>query len=67
MFGRMMIEPLVQVDPGADLQSAMAALMKVTETVDPGSQERNLVRRGLRGRTIWWVQRKPARNAPEGL
>ncbi|MGB8770213.1 MAG: hypothetical protein WCC92_11385 [Candidatus Korobacteraceae bacterium] len=33
MFGRMMIEPLVQVDPGADLQSAMAALVKVTETV----------------------------------
>jgi hypothetical protein len=34
MFGRMMIEPLVQVDPGADLQSAMAALAKVTETVE---------------------------------
>jgi len=34
MFGRMMIEPLVQVDPGADLQSAMAALVKVTETVE---------------------------------
>ena len=34
MFGRMIIEPLVQVDPGADLQSAMAALVKVTETVD---------------------------------
>jgi hypothetical protein len=34
MFGRMMIEPLVQVDPGADLPSAMAALMKVTETVE---------------------------------
>ncbi len=34
MFGRMMIEPLVQVDPGADLQSAMAALLKVTENVE---------------------------------
>jgi hypothetical protein len=34
MFGRMMIEPLVQVDPGADLQSAMAVLVKVTETVE---------------------------------
>ena len=34
MFGRMMIEPLVQVDPGADLQSAMAALVRVTETVE---------------------------------
>ena len=34
MFGRMMIEPIVQVDPGADLQSAIAALVKVTETVE---------------------------------
>ena len=34
MFGRMMVEPLVQVDPGADLQSAMAALVKVTESVE---------------------------------
>jgi hypothetical protein len=34
MFGRMMIEHLVQVDPGADLQSAMDALVKVTETVE---------------------------------
>ena len=34
MFGRIMIDPLVQVDPGADLQSAMAALVKVTETVE---------------------------------
>jgi hypothetical protein len=34
MFGRMMVEPLVQVDPGADLQSAMVALVKVTETVE---------------------------------
>ena len=34
MFGRMMVEPLVQVKPGADLQSAMAALVKLTETVE---------------------------------
>jgi len=34
MFGRMMIEPLVRVDPGADLQSAIAALVKLTETVE---------------------------------
>ena len=34
MFGRMMVEPLVQVDPGADLQSAVAALVKVTESVE---------------------------------
>jgi hypothetical protein len=34
MFGPMMVEPLVQVDPGADLQSAMTALVKVTETVE---------------------------------
>jgi hypothetical protein len=34
MFGRMMIEPLVQVDPGADPQSAIVALVKVTETVE---------------------------------
>jgi len=34
MFGRMTIEPLVQVDPRSDLQSAMAALVKVTETVE---------------------------------
>ena len=34
MFGRMMIEPVVQVDPGADLQSAMAALVKLAEHVE---------------------------------
>ena len=95
MFGRMIIEPLVQVDPGVDLQSAMAALVKVTETVEivrwiefpasvllfllvpgdpdsgavyvPGPQDRNLVRSGLRGRTIRRLQRKPVGNAPEGL
>ncbi|HEY5174394.1 MAG TPA: hypothetical protein VII95_02385 [Terriglobales bacterium] len=34
MFGQMMIEPVVQVDPEADLQSAIAALVKVTDTVE---------------------------------
>jgi len=34
MFARMMVEPLVQVDLGADLQSAVAALIKVTENVE---------------------------------
>ena len=34
MFGQMMIEPVVHVDPEADLQSAIGALVKVTETVE---------------------------------
>ncbi len=34
MFGRMMVEPIVQVDPGVDLQKAIAELIKVTETVE---------------------------------
>ena len=34
MFGRMMVEPLVQVDLGADLQSTVAALIKVAENVE---------------------------------
>ena len=34
MFGRMMVEPVVQVDPGVDLQTAVAALIKVTENVE---------------------------------
>jgi len=34
MFGQMMIEPVVHVDPEVDLQSALAALVKVTETVE---------------------------------
>jgi hypothetical protein len=34
MFGRMMIEPVVQIDPSIDLQTAVAALTKVTETVE---------------------------------
>ena len=34
MFGQMMIEPIVQVDPGADLQSAIAELLKLAENVE---------------------------------
>jgi len=34
MFGRMMIEPLVQVEPGLNLQTAVATLTKVTESVE---------------------------------
>src|SRR6516165_9885482 len=34
MFGRMMIEPLVQVEPGANVETATAALTKITENVD---------------------------------
>ena len=34
MFGRMMVEPLVQVDGEADLQTAIAALIKVAENVE---------------------------------
>ena len=34
MFGRMMIEPVVQVDPGVDLQTAVAALIKAAENVE---------------------------------
>ena len=34
MFGRLMIEPVVQVDPTIDLQTAVATLIKVTENVD---------------------------------
>ena len=34
MFGRMMLEPLVQVDPGVDLQTAVAALIKAAENVE---------------------------------
>ena len=34
MFGRMMVEPVVQVDPGVGLQVAVAALLKVAENVD---------------------------------
>jgi hypothetical protein len=34
MFGRMMIEPVVQTDPGVDLQTAVAALTKVADNVE---------------------------------
>ena len=34
MFGRMMIEPVVQLDLGVDLQSGIAALIKVAENVE---------------------------------
>ena len=34
MFGRMMVEPLVQVDPEADLRTAIAAQIKVAENVE---------------------------------
>ena len=34
MFGRMIVEPIMQVDPGADLQSAIATLIKVAENVE---------------------------------
>ena len=34
MFGQMMIEPVVQIDRSADLQTAIAALTKVTENAE---------------------------------
>jgi hypothetical protein len=34
MFGRMMVEPVVQLDPGVDLQTAIATLIKVAENVE---------------------------------
>ena len=34
MFGRLMIEPVVQVDPTIDLHTAVATLIKVTENVE---------------------------------
>ena len=34
MFGRMMVEPVVQVNPGVDLQTAVAALIKAAENVE---------------------------------
>ena len=34
MFGRMVVEPLTQIDPGVDLQTAVAALIKITENVE---------------------------------
>jgi hypothetical protein len=34
MFGQMMVQPVVQVDPGVDLQTAVAALIKAAENVE---------------------------------
>jgi hypothetical protein len=34
MFGQMIIEPIMQVDPGADSQTAIATLIKVAENVE---------------------------------
>ena len=34
MFGQMMVEPVVQIDPGVDLQTAVAALLKAAENVE---------------------------------
>ena len=34
MFGRMTVEPVVQIDPGVDLQTAVATLLKVAESVE---------------------------------
>ena len=34
MFGRMMVAHVVQVDPSVELQTAVAALIKVTENVE---------------------------------
>jgi hypothetical protein len=34
MFGRMMVESIVQVDPETDLQTEVAALLKVAEKVE---------------------------------
>jgi len=34
MFGQMMVEPVVQIDLGVDLQTAVAALLKAAENVE---------------------------------
>jgi hypothetical protein len=34
MFGQMIVEPVVQLDPGVDLQIAIATLTKVAENVE---------------------------------
>ena len=34
MFGQMMVEPVVQLDPGGDLPTAIATLVKVAENVE---------------------------------
>ena len=89
MFGQMMVEPVVQLDPArrsadSDSHTDKGCRKRRDRSLDrvagvgpavlararrsgfwgglcPRPQERNLVRRGLRGRTIRRVQRKPAR------
>jgi hypothetical protein len=34
MFGQMTVEPVVQVDPGVELETAVAALIKAAENVE---------------------------------
>ena len=34
MFGRMMIQPVLQIDPGVDLHTAVATLTKVAENIE---------------------------------
>jgi len=34
MFGQMMVEPVVQLDPGVDMQTAIAELLKLAENVE---------------------------------
>ena len=34
MFGQMIVEPLVQLDPGVDLQTSIAELLKLAENVE---------------------------------
>jgi len=34
MFGQMMVKPVVQLDPGVDLQTAAATLIRVAENVE---------------------------------
>ena len=34
MFGQMMVEPVVQLDPGVDLETSIATLIKVAENVE---------------------------------
>ena len=36
MFGQMMVEPVVQLDPGVDLETSIATLIKVAENVEIG-------------------------------
>jgi hypothetical protein len=34
MFGQMMVEPVVQLDPGVDLETSIGTLIKVAENVE---------------------------------